>query len=196
MITRIRQHIDFFISHVSKAYKVYIYTQATRKYAEQMVRWIDPKNLLKIPKESYKDRILTRTEDQNHTKTLSKVLPSFKHMVILDDRMDVWPGIRNLIVTKPFYYFQFEKIQPKDPKEKPRKSADPFIPLKNDNFLFFMTHLLMRLQREYYTAHQTDKTVVVTDILTRIQKQVFNGNNVIFSRIPYNPRISLQQSPQ
>lgn len=43
-------------------------------------------------------------------KSINKVLPSDENMVlILDDRIDVWNNIENLINVKPFFYFDEDK---------------------------------------------------------------------------------------
>ena len=68
----------------------------------KICKLIDPEGILKLAD----SRILSRSEDDNPVKTLSKVIPhGFQQIIILDDRKDVWPGLSNLVFTVPFRYF-------------------------------------------------------------------------------------------
>ncbi len=63
-------------------------------------------------------------------------------------------------------------------------------PYRKDNFLYFITHLLLNVQRRYYKAyHTTNENINVTDILTEIHTGILKNTVILFSRIfPLNAK--------
>ncbi|CAI6334962.1 unnamed protein product [Periconia digitata] len=91
---------DFFES-MSKLYEMHIYTMATRAYAEEVAKIIDPQ------RKYFGDRILSR--DENYTdklKTLHRLFPNNSDLaVIIDDRADIWGYCENLVRVPVFNFF-------------------------------------------------------------------------------------------
>ena len=155
-MVKVRQFMDYFVKNISGAYEVFIYTQSLRSYARKICKLIDPEGILKLAD----SRILSRSEDDNPVKTLSKVIPhGFQQIIILDDRKDVWPGLSNLVFTVPFRYFI---------KNDQSNKLEYAIPHKEDSFLYFITHLLLKVRYLFYQQYETNKNVKVTDILSEI----------------------------
>lgn len=97
-----RPYLKEFFSAIKDKYELHIYTMATRAYAEEIAKIIDPDGSL------FQNRILSRDENQSLTsKSLDKVFPVEQDLVlVIDDRGDVWDWSPNLIKVIPYNYFQ------------------------------------------------------------------------------------------
>lgn len=112
---KLRPNLKSMLRKVSKLYEIHVYTMGTRPYAERIVGIIDP------TRKYFHDRIITRDENQGVlVKRLSRLFPyNHKNIVILDDRADVWDYCENLVLIKPFWYFNHVDIN--DPSKLKRK---------------------------------------------------------------------------
>jgi hypothetical protein len=78
-------------------------------------------------------------------KSINKVLPSDeKTVLILDDRVDVWGNVDNLIHVQPFYFFREEKNKANFVKEK-------YLLEDNDMSLFSVVLMLKFLHLAFFT---------------------------------------------
>lgn len=98
---KLRPRLRYMLERVSKLYEIHVYTMGTRAYARKIVETIDPS------KKYFHDRIISRDENQGLLiKNLDRLFPyNHRNIVILDDRPDVWEFSRNLVLIKPFWYF-------------------------------------------------------------------------------------------
>ncbi|KAM0672174.1 TFIIF-interacting CTD phosphatase [Ordospora colligata] len=98
---KLRPNLQDMLEEISTIYEIHVYTMGTRAYAQRIVAIIDPKGLY------FHDRIITRDENQGMlVKSLGRMFPSkHKNIVILDDRADVWDFCENLLLVRPFWYF-------------------------------------------------------------------------------------------
>lgn len=98
---KLRPGLAEFLKEVSKLYQLHIYTMATRNYALEIAKLIDPTG------EYFGDRILSRDESGSLThKNLKRLFPVDQSMVaIIDDRGDVWQWESNLIKVVPYDFF-------------------------------------------------------------------------------------------
>ena len=100
---KLRPGVTELLKQCHECYQLYIYTHGTRQYAEAIAKVIDPDELY------FQGRIISRSDnpDGMQHKELSQMFPCDDSMVlILDDRMDVWPSdLDNLIKVKPYHYF-------------------------------------------------------------------------------------------
>ncbi|EDO14699.1 hypothetical protein Kpol_1068p9 [Vanderwaltozyma polyspora DSM 70294] len=98
---KIRPGLKEFFEEVSKLYEMHIYTMATRSYAQEIAKIIDPDGTL------FADRILSRNENGSLThKSLERLFPTDQSMVVvIDDRGDVWNWCPNLIKVTPYNFF-------------------------------------------------------------------------------------------
>lgn len=90
-----------FLESVSTKYELHIYTMATRAYARNIAKIIDPDGRY------FGDRILSRDESGSLTqKSLKRLFPVDTSMVVvIDDRGDVWNWSDNLIKVVPYDFF-------------------------------------------------------------------------------------------
>lgn len=90
-----------FLEKISKLYELHIYTMATRQYAIEIAKIIDPDGIY------FGDRILSRDESGSLTqKSLQRLFPVDTSMVVvIDDRGDVWNWSPNLIKVIPYDFF-------------------------------------------------------------------------------------------
>ncbi|SMN22033.1 similar to Saccharomyces cerevisiae YMR277W FCP1 Carboxy-terminal domain (CTD) phosphatase [Maudiozyma saulgeensis] len=98
---KIRPGLKEFFAKIAPFYEMHIYTMATRAYALEIAKIIDPDHSL------FGDRILSRDENGSMTqKSLERLFPSDQSMVvIIDDRGDVWNWSPNLIKVTPYNFF-------------------------------------------------------------------------------------------
>lgn len=98
---KIRPGLKEFFDKIAPYFEMHIYTMATRAYALEIAKIIDPDHSL------FGDRILSRDENGSMTqKSLERLFPSDQSMVvIIDDRGDVWNWSPNLIKVIPYNFF-------------------------------------------------------------------------------------------
>ncbi|EHN00710.1 Fcp1p [Saccharomyces cerevisiae x Saccharomyces kudriavzevii VIN7] len=98
---KVRPGLKEFFDKVAPLFEMHIYTMATRAYAIQIAKIVDPTG------ELFGDRILSRDENGSlTTKSLAKLFPTDQSMVVvIDDRGDVWNWCPNLIKVVPYNFF-------------------------------------------------------------------------------------------
>lgn len=98
---KVRPGLKEFFAKLAPLFEMYIYTMATRPYALEIAKIIDPNGDL------FGDRILSRDENGSlTTKSLERLFPTDQSMVIIiDDRGDVWNWSDNLIKVIPYNFF-------------------------------------------------------------------------------------------
>ena len=124
---KLRPGLAKFLENISKMYEMHIYTMATRSYAGNVARIIDPDETL------FGDRIMSRsdTPGEEHRKNINKLFPVDNRMVvIIDDRADVWGWSKYLLRVKPFNFFIGigdinSSFLPKQEEYVPAKSDKP-----------------------------------------------------------------------
>lgn len=98
---KLRPGLEKFLDSMYNLYEMHVYTMATRAYAVEIAKIIDPEG------KYFGDRILSRDESGNiHQKSLKRLFPVSTAMVaIIDDRGDVWKWSPNLIKVVPYNFF-------------------------------------------------------------------------------------------
>ncbi|CCF56687.1 hypothetical protein KAFR_0B03910 [Kazachstania africana CBS 2517] len=98
---KVRPGLKEFFKKVAPLFEMHIYTMATRAYALEITKIIDPTG------ELFGNRILSRDENGSLTsKSLERLFPTDQSMVIIiDDRGDVWNWSPNLIKVVPYSFF-------------------------------------------------------------------------------------------
>lgn len=107
LVMKKRPHLDYFLEKAQELFQMTIYTAGTKRYAEAVVRVIDPKRVY------IGDRIVSRLDGQavkaeSIDKSLDRIFLKDSSMaVIIDDRQDVWKGDQNqqLLLVRPYMYF-------------------------------------------------------------------------------------------
>ncbi|KAF1848375.1 uncharacterized protein K460DRAFT_364349 [Cucurbitaria berberidis CBS 394.84] len=98
---KMRPGLKDFFDRVSKLYEMHVYTMATRAYAQEVAKIIDPE------RKYFGDRILSR--DENYTDKLKSLTRLFYQntamVVIIDDRADVWSYSPHLVRVPVFNFF-------------------------------------------------------------------------------------------
>ena len=98
---KLRPDLKNFLESMSQLYELHVYTAATRPYAQNVAKLIDPDRKL------FGDRILSRDESGNiEFKFLQRLFPvDTKMVVIIDDRADVWSWSSNLLKVTPYAFY-------------------------------------------------------------------------------------------
>jgi FCP1-like phosphatase family protein len=163
---KLRPHTREFLEKMSKLYELHIFTHGHRLYAQEIANILDPSKRL------FQDRIISRDELKSiESKTLSQIFPGndTNHILIIDDNPKVWKEhMENLIVCKPFEYFEKESNLPGDPDL--------------DDQLIIIGKILENIHHTFFASEGTH----VHDILMEIKEQVFSGCQFCFSGIEKN----------
>ncbi|KAF1963358.1 hypothetical protein CC80DRAFT_556911 [Byssothecium circinans] len=98
---KMRPGLREFLENMSKLYEMHVYTMATRAYAQEVCKIIDPQ------RRYFGERILSRDENYGEKiKSLSRLFPNQTDMaVIIDDRADIWQYCENLVRVPVFNFF-------------------------------------------------------------------------------------------
>nr|OQO30288.1 hypothetical protein B0A51_03114 [Rachicladosporium sp. CCFEE 5018] len=98
---KLRPGLEKFLREMSELYEMHIYTMATRDYALNVARIIDPDQKV------FADRILSRDESGSmNAKFLKRLFPvNTKMVLVIDDRGDVWQWTPNLLKVKAYDFF-------------------------------------------------------------------------------------------
>eukprot|EP01083_Nonionella_stella_P066845 176378_1 len=100
---KLRPHMREFLKSVTDIFDVRVYTMGLRHYAEEVLSIIDPDHQ-KIGK-----RVVCRDDHRDKamlTKELHRLFPVDERMVlVVDDRTDVWKGIKKNVVQVPKFHF-------------------------------------------------------------------------------------------
>jgi FCP1-like phosphatase family protein len=141
-LVKLRPHIHQFLAEATKLFQITIYTAATRKYAEAVVKVLDPNGTY------FSHRIVSRSDNPNDgtlglDKSLHRIFLDDSGMaLIMDDREDVWRGQQGhqLLLVKPFIYFRNgvevnNAAGPTGALSGPRQwtNMEPIIKLSGDN---------------------------------------------------------------
>lgn len=98
---KLRDGLPEFLEEMSRKYEMHVYTMATRNYALEVTRAIDPTG------KYFADRILSRdTSGSLLQKDLKRLFPVSTNMVtIIDDRGDVWNWSPHLVRCVPYQFW-------------------------------------------------------------------------------------------
>lgn len=104
IVTKLRPFVHPFLKEASSMFELFIYTKASDSYARSMAKILDPENIYFCDN---KKIISGETEPQPHgKKNLWLVERDRKHIVVVDDREDVWREHRdNLVQIETYNYF-------------------------------------------------------------------------------------------
>ncbi|EMC95886.1 hypothetical protein BAUCODRAFT_71386 [Baudoinia panamericana UAMH 10762] len=127
---KLRPGLSDFLQLVSQYYELHIYTMATRAYAEEIAKLVDPGRKL------FANRILSRDENGSmNSKSLKRLFPvDTKMVVIIDDRGDVWSWSPNLVKVSAYDFFVgIGDINSSFLPKRPELEARPTNPVKAAN---------------------------------------------------------------
>ncbi|KAK6090027.1 hypothetical protein P3W45_001073 [Vairimorpha bombi] len=102
---KFRPYLNYMLECIYKKYEIHVYTMGTKVYAKKIVSIIDPN------KKYIGRRILSRDENGlEFKKDLNRLFSIHSNVVILDDRDDIWDYSSNLVLVKPFFYWNVGDI--------------------------------------------------------------------------------------
>lgn len=180
-----RDKLKWFLEEVSKYYEIHIYTMGNKAYASAVIDILDGDGKI------FGNRIVTRDDNFGcFVKDIKRLFPTnSKHVLILDDRPDVWGFVDNLYPIRPYYFFQSQDINspealqgksveaPLEKKvEKIKHKKDLMDRIESecistyfDNELERVLEGLLEVHREFFTKEQN-----IVNILKR-KKEIFKG---------------------
>ena len=189
-VVKIRPYMKLFFEKTKSGYSFKIYTMGVRAYADKVLVILN-EELADIGVKLQREDVISRDENFNpRFKSISRLIPLCNDLVlIIDDRKDVWEreDQKNLILTQPFHYFYYDNPNQglsaglliengqEDDLFKGRE--------KSDSYLFFIAHLLSRISSIFYRLRDMNIEADVREIYKVINKNLFFGFNVTFSRM-------------
>jgi len=154
--------------NIKEKFEIYIYTAATRVYAEEIINYLN--NHLKLCILS-KERLVSREDilksNNDIEKSIKSILPSDTSLVIIvDDRKDVWKA-NDIINITPFYFFN----------EFARNKKEKFF-LQHDFALYSVSKILVFIHQCFFTYYNENnkKVLDVHKILNEKFKLILNYN--------------------
>ena len=102
---KFRPYLNYMLECLYKKYEIHVYTMGNKVYANKIVKLIDP------TRKYIGNRILTRDENGiGFKKDLNRLFSIHSNVVILDDRDDIWDYSDNLILVKPYFFWNIGDI--------------------------------------------------------------------------------------
>ncbi|XP_003372462.1 conserved hypothetical protein [Trichinella spiralis] len=209
--TRLRPYARYFLKKINEYFELHIITHGNRKYAEKVVKMLDPNNVL------FGDRILSRDEcfDPNmKAPNLKALFPGGDDLVcIIDDREDVWNYAENVVRVRPYRFFKHtddfnaatlaelgniietelaknvagdEEDAGKDEVKLWLEKADE-VPTDNDpdNYLVYLFFLLRRIHETFYNVRKLTgnpkKTLSLKTVMNALRENVFKNLRFVFT---------------
>lgn len=184
---KLRPGLDEFLRAMAPKYEMHVYTMATRQYALEIAKIIDPKG------EFFSDRILSRDASGSLLhKDLKRLFPVSTRMVtIIDDRGDVWNWIPNLVRVVPYHFWSNtgdinSQYLPKRSglvtPDQIEDSDDKIASQNNDSELRSVGKALEALHQEFYDLYNPQTELPnVGKILPALKSEVFDGCVILFS---------------
>ena len=166
-IIKLRPYLKEFFSTVKPLFEIFLYTMGRRGYAEYNRCLLNDIKGAEIEKEKI---IALEDNFQLSQKKIKRMLPYSEEMVlILDDRLDVWPeDNQNLIFTKPYWFFR-------------ETNQDKLVVRPYDCFLFFAAQTLVRIHKVFFQLRRCEYTADVRKIYDFLKKNLFMGKKFCFS---------------
>lgn len=100
---KLRPGVRQFLARMANLFELQVDTKGTRAYAARIVSILDPTGKL------FGDRIVSRCDAtmrvKQSTAWLHRALQDDSMVLIVDDREDMWPGARNLVVVEPYHFW-------------------------------------------------------------------------------------------
>ena len=88
IVVKFRPMLKSFLENIRDKYEIYIYTHATKEYAEEVIKYLN-----KTFEYDYfsMQRLVARTDVSIEAKSIKRIFPTTEDMVVIvDDRTDVW----------------------------------------------------------------------------------------------------------
>eukprot|EP00357_Protocruzia_adherens_P016656 CAMPEP_0115038644 /NCGR_PEP_ID=MMETSP0216-20121206/43539_1 /TAXON_ID=223996 /ORGANISM="Protocruzia adherens, Strain Boccale" /LENGTH=705 /DNA_ID=CAMNT_0002419099 /DNA_START=258 /DNA_END=2375 /DNA_ORIENTATION=+ len=179
---KLRPHLDLFLHVLSQKFELYVYTNGTKSYAEEICKILERKYPY------FGGRIVSREKNLDHAtnphdlrsqmgKTLKNLFPSLTDMVlVVDDRDDFWPNCENLVKIYPFRYFKGEDVN-----NSTQDHSEPDPNARKDQTLFFLMLALIKIHVIYFQILDERDEADVIAILSRVRATVFENCKFLFS---------------
>jgi FCP1-like phosphatase family protein len=173
LIFKLRPGLRTFLEAIKDKYVIFLYTYGTKEYAIEVLKYIN-----KIFEYDYlsQDRLIARDNNDTFTyKSIKKILPTNEDIVLmLDDRIDVWKGAKNLINISCYNFFT----------EKMNEKKILYRPNDTDRSLYSIEKLLVFIHQAFYHIYKTKG--IVKDVKIILEKKlhsIFNGHKFVLSGI-------------
>ncbi len=209
-IIKLRPHVEDFLAQANDIAQLSIYTAGTRKYAEAVVKILDPSG------KYFGGRIVSRTdilpnEKGGIEKSLENIFLNDASMaVIIDDTENVWKGDQNcnLLLVKPFRHFQGVPEVNNNPGQSSsmvnvgpiikllgdragaiHSNPDTIISSDYDDQLLRCLEIVKKIHSTFFTIVRDPsiKNPSVGSIISKMKKDILHGCVITFSYlIPKN----------
>ena len=159
-VVKVRPYLTKFLEIVKDLFEIYIYSYGSQRYANHIIKLIDPKG-----KAIRHDKVFGReaADITCKMKAVENLLPVDQSAcIIIDDREDVWANKENLLRIFPYVYFKSETIS-YDRNLYPALSAR-----SNDCSLFYFSNLLKNIHSLFYDIQNINLNIADVRVIIRL----------------------------
>ncbi|XP_050366084.1 RNA polymerase II C-terminal domain phosphatase-like 4 [Argentina anserina] len=183
IVTKIRPFIRNFLVQADLMFELSIYTMGAREYALEMVKLLDPGNVL------FGGRIISRSESTvPDRKSLDALLARDSAVVILDDTKNVWTGEdkENVIVVPRYHFFRAsrQKFGLGDGKSYAELNSDE---PRDSSYLANVLQVLRDVHTRFFDEAELQGCDIidrdVRSVLKSRKKEVLKGCKIVFSHV-------------
>lgn len=172
-LIKMRPFARSFIKQASILFDLYIYTMASREYALNVVKFLDPHG-------SYFDpsKVIARSLSSSRSKkSLDQLSCQKKNVVIVDDTEEVWVHQRDhLIHIQQYHYFASSSYNPTVQSFSESKLDED----ENGGALASVLDVLLCAHRMFFNNQDLERRDV-TLILREIRQKILDGCCIVFS---------------
>jgi FCP1-like phosphatase family protein len=185
MIVKLRPLIRELFESLRDKFEIYFYTYGTQEYATAVITYL---------RETFgfdflsTERLVARDSNGEFShKSIKRIFPTTEDMVlILDDRVDVWQGAKNLIRVSGYYFF----------REKDFPMETEHIMVDTDRSLYSVEKLITFIHAAFYWYYEhKGSRKDVKEIMQGKLHSVFNDKKFVFSGM-YNKNQLLIETQQ
>lgn len=171
IVIKFRPMLKNFLEKIREKYEIYIYTHATKEYAEGVIKYLN--DTLDYQYFSTQ-RLVARTDLLIEAKSIKRIFPTTEDMVVIvDDRTDVWAeDTKNIINLVPYFFFHDPKLF---------KIPTKFKVGKDEDYVLFSVEKLMNFVNDafyyFYEKNNRNAKTDVKDILRSKIRSILGNKN-------------------
>eukprot|EP00835_Amoeboradix_gromovi_P002711 NODE_159_length_16647_cov_0.251390.p3 type:complete len:458 gc:universal NODE_159_length_16647_cov_0.251390:1493-2866(+) len=140
-----RKHLRQLLDTLKSDYMTHIYTMGTNEYCEQIKNYMSAKMMFDVNSRWMGRDLNILPGEQAHMKSINRFNCPLEYTIVLDDRIEVWKQIDNVVPILPYYHSLVGDINGSD-----RFKLFQNVVFKMDNHLVYVDRLLKLVHQEFY----------------------------------------------
>ncbi|XP_050222793.1 RNA polymerase II C-terminal domain phosphatase-like 4 [Mercurialis annua] len=162
---KLRPFVRDFLKQASTIFELYVYTNSCQDYATKMVKLLDPDD------KYFDSRIISREDStKSGQKNLDVVMGKERVVVILDNKIDVWPNHNGNVVQVQEYKYFASRNRALKGKSFAERNTDEDIKIMKTYL-----EILERIRTQFFCLRSRD----VRDVMRKIQGGILKGRRLV-----------------